>query len=156
MKLKRRQNNVAYWISFRFNLMFVSCWTLHFSDCHADMFWEWKAFCRLAMSCFNSRSNPRFIISVERYFLLWENSINSFIQIFREGECQTVRWQILANLQSSVKNIFQMANICILSCWSNLHEYLHHSKWDAKAASPFWHWVANLVQIWFFILWRLT
>ena len=28
-------------------------------------------------------------------------------------------------------------------------------KWDAKAASPFWHWVANLVQIWFFILWKV-
>ena len=56
-------------------------------------------------------------------------------------------------------NKFAIVQICVqiwsfvFSVFSNLHTNLHYSKFAAFAAFASWHWVANILQIWFFILW---
>ena len=38
-------------------------------------------------------------------------------------------------------------------CLIHLPMNLHYSKFVAFTAFAFWHWVANVLQMWFFILW---
>ena len=73
---------------------------------------------------------------------------------FKQYQLKDIRWllmrkyfttlnAILPSNHGITKKDFQIENICVLSCRSNLHVNLHYSKFVATQ---------HVVQIWFFIL----
>ena len=69
--------------------------------------------------------------------------------------CKFDRLWLEGNIVTSIAKYLLISQQIFFNRYCLIHLYmnLHYSKFVAFTAFAFWHWVANVLQMWFFILW---